>query len=215
MLFAVTAGMIDAVVYLNHGHVFATAMTGNLVLLGIALLSGRAAVAVHHCVPVAAYLVGVFTANWARVRVPKANIMALAVEMVCLLIAGFLPPYFPDMLFVGIIAFAAALQVASFRRVGPFSYNSTFMTGDLLSFAQGLSQALLGSSAAARCRGSLKARDIGLICLAFLAGAVAGALAAPRLDKTSFWIAEPLLAVILVGMLSSSRRFSDRKPSCS
>jgi uncharacterized membrane protein YoaK (UPF0700 family) len=36
MLLATTGGLLDAVVYLNHGHVFANAMTGNVIFLGIA-----------------------------------------------------------------------------------------------------------------------------------------------------------------------------------
>jgi hypothetical protein len=38
-LLAATGGLLDALVYLNHGHVFATAMTGNLIFLGIAAIS--------------------------------------------------------------------------------------------------------------------------------------------------------------------------------
>jgi uncharacterized membrane protein YoaK (UPF0700 family) len=38
MLLATTGGLLDAVVYLNHGHVFANAMTGNVIFLGIAVL---------------------------------------------------------------------------------------------------------------------------------------------------------------------------------
>src|SRR5712691_5639585 len=38
MLLATTGGLLDAVVYLNHGHVFANAMTGNVIFLGIAIL---------------------------------------------------------------------------------------------------------------------------------------------------------------------------------
>jgi len=38
MLLATTGGLLDAVVYLNYGHVFANTMTGNVIFLGIAFL---------------------------------------------------------------------------------------------------------------------------------------------------------------------------------
>jgi uncharacterized membrane protein YoaK (UPF0700 family) len=206
MLFAATGGLLDAVIYLNHGGVFATAMTGNLILLGIALVSQRGAVALHHCIPIAAYFVGVAISRWARARIVNASIAALAAEMLCLLFAGFMPPQFPDMLFVGTIAFAAALQVATFRRVGPFFYSSTFVTGDLLDLSEATCDTLLVRSPEKRRSAALKARDLGLICLAFLGGAVAGAGAAPQLHNRSFWLPEPLLAIILGAMVSRLNR---------
>jgi Protein of unknown function (DUF1275) len=38
-LLAATGGLLDALVYLNHSHVFATAMAGNLIFPGIAAIS--------------------------------------------------------------------------------------------------------------------------------------------------------------------------------
>jgi hypothetical protein len=40
LLLGTTGGLLD-VVYLNHGHVFANAMTGNVIFLGIAAIIGR------------------------------------------------------------------------------------------------------------------------------------------------------------------------------
>jgi len=51
MLLAITGGLLDAVVFLLHGHVFASSMTGNLVFLGIAILSRDWADIVAHLRP--------------------------------------------------------------------------------------------------------------------------------------------------------------------
>jgi hypothetical protein len=48
MLLAATGGLLDAVVYLNHGHVFANAMTGNVIFLGISALGRDWADVGHH-----------------------------------------------------------------------------------------------------------------------------------------------------------------------
>jgi uncharacterized membrane protein YoaK (UPF0700 family) len=49
-----------------------------------------------------------------------------------------------------------------------------------------------------RHNGVRKARSMALICLCFLGGAVAGAVAAPRLHNFSFWLVEPVLLTVLV-----------------
>jgi uncharacterized membrane protein YoaK (UPF0700 family) len=47
-LVTVAGGAIDAWVYLAHGHVFANAQSGNVVLLGVALADGDIARAATH-----------------------------------------------------------------------------------------------------------------------------------------------------------------------
>ena len=101
------------------------------------------------------------------------------------------------MVFTGIIAYVAAIQVASFRRVGRFAYNSTFVTGNLRDVADGLYDALTPvSSPETREKGRSQARDLGLVSLCFLAGAVVGAWAAPRFGNYSLWLAEPFLLTV-------------------
>jgi uncharacterized membrane protein YoaK (UPF0700 family) len=200
LLLAAVGGFLDAVVYLEHGHVFANAMTGNVVLLGIATMSHDGADALHHIAPLLAFLAGVTASKFVRVRLPRAaHPVALLLEIAALLVVGWLPPNFPQMVFTSMVAFVSALQVASFRHVGVLSYNSTFITGNLRDTAEGLYDGWVRGTlkdderAAARD----KARSMGVICACFLAGAVAGAVAAPRLNNRSFWLAEPLLLVVL------------------
>jgi hypothetical protein len=91
------------------------------------------------------------------------------------------------MAFTGVLAYVAALQVAGFRRVDRFAYNSTFMTGNLRDVAEGFYDALTpGSTPETREKGLSQARDLGLICLCFLARAILGAWAAPRFLITPF-----------------------------
>lgn len=54
-----SSGFIDAVVYTLHGHVFAYAMTGNLVLLGVALSTHHPSDIVRHLLPLVSFAAGV------------------------------------------------------------------------------------------------------------------------------------------------------------
>jgi uncharacterized membrane protein YoaK (UPF0700 family) len=215
LLLAATGGLLDVVVYLNHGHVFANAMTGNVVFLSIAVLSHDRMDALHHIVPLAAFLVGVVASKFTRSRLGEnAHSAALVLEMIVLFLVGWLPGSFPEMAFISMVAFVSALQVASFRQVGPFSYNSTFLTGNLRDTAEGFYDAAVAGKVHPEThrKGLKKARDLGLICLCFLAGAVVGAMAATRLHNHAFWLVEPLLLAVLVMLWLGSRRSCDARP---
>lgn len=200
VLLAATGGLLDAIVYLNHGHVFANNMTGNLIFLGIAVLTRDADSIIPHMVPIFGFFLGVLTSKHLRAGLGmRCAPIALGLEIVTIFALGWLSPSVPSMIFTGFIAYVAAVQVASFRHVEAFAYNSTFMTGNLRDVAEGLYEDVAPSSnPETRTQGRAKTVDLGLIVLCFLLGAVVGAWAAPRFGNHSLWLAEPLLIAVAV-----------------
>jgi uncharacterized membrane protein YoaK (UPF0700 family) len=200
MLLAATGGLLDAVVYLLHGQVFATAMTGNVVFLGIVIVTQNWNQIIPHLAPILGFFAGITTSKHLRTRLGiRSLLLSLVLEIATIFILGWLPPSFPQILFTSIIAYVAAVQVASFRRVDSFAFNSTFATGNLRDVAEGLYDALRPkASRELREKGRTEARDLGLISLCFLAGAVLGAWAAPHFHGHSLWLAEPLLLVVAI-----------------
>ena len=202
-LLALTGGLLDAFVYLNHGHVFASAMTGNGVLFGVALLQHDHHQALRHIVPAFAFLAGVATSKLLENTLgPRAVPVGLLLEILTLFAASWLPGSFPKMAFTAIIAFVASYQVSSFRKVDSFAYNSTFITGNLRTAADGLNEALSPST---RVEGLCKFRDLTLIVLAFLLGAILGAMLAPRFLNHTLWFALPALALVLLQPAQTSK----------
>ena len=200
-LLAFAGGALDAFLYLVHGKVFAGAMTGNAVLCGIAILGRNGPDMLHHALPLAAFLCGVWIAEVLQTRLKHHAVTAgLALETAGLLGASFLPPSFPDAVFVFLIALLAAFQIASFRTADSYSYNSTFITGDLRTMVVGLYRA---ASAATRADGLRQFRDLGAVIVCFLAGAlVAAALARPHGNHT-LWL--PTVAVGTVFLVALRR----------
>ncbi|MGA8940828.1 MAG: YoaK family protein [Acidobacteriaceae bacterium] len=200
ILLALTGGSLDAFVYLNHGHVFAAAMTGNGVLLGVAFLHHDYLHAAHHLVAILGFVLGIFLANVLDSKLKHhAVLTGLLGEISVLLTASFLPGSFPDFVFVPLIAIVAAYQVTSFRRADTYAYNSTFITGNLRSAVDGLYDAL---DPAHRKAGLRKFRDLSAIILAFLAGAVAGAILSPKfLNHTLWFICLPLVTVLITVLI--------------
>ena len=96
MLLAAAGGILDAVVYLEHGHVFANAMTGNVVLLGISLVTADWSSILPHLVPIVAFLAGVLASRLLRtLPTSPSALAALGLEAVVLAGVALLPPSFP------------------------------------------------------------------------------------------------------------------------
>jgi uncharacterized membrane protein YoaK (UPF0700 family) len=211
LLLAAVAGQLDALVYLNHGRVFATAMTGNTVLLAVAALSHDARNVLHHAAPILAFVIGAVIARWLEPTPgARAHTIALVFEILTIATAGLLPESFPSVALVAGIAFVSAVQVETFRRIGPFPYSSTYVSGDLRDVGEGLAQILArDTDPAARDSARLKFRDLGLVWLCFLAGAVCGALTASRLGNHGFWLSLPLLGVALALELRRALPWAD------
>jgi uncharacterized membrane protein YoaK (UPF0700 family) len=199
LLLATTGGLLDAFVYTQHGHVFANAATGNVVLLGISMLSGNWQQAERHLAPVLAFLVGVAASRLLRLLPHvRAGLGVLLLEMLVLFVAGLLPPAFPELAFTALIAFVSAFQVSTFRQVGRFSYNSTFITGNLRDRADGFVGYFFDPDPEIRGHELAKARKLASICLFFLIGAVVGTWGGPHLYNRTLWLTEPLLLVTAV-----------------
>ena len=203
-LLACAGGALDAFLYLNHGRVFAGAMTGNAVLCGVALLSHDLLGAIQHFLPLVAFFFGVWAAEALRHHLASHAVsVGLLLEALGLLACSFCPPRFPDFVFVPLIALLAAYQVAGFRKVDIYSYNSTFITGDLRTAVVGLYRAL---SPEHREEGLRQARELGLIILSFVLGAVGGAVLAPRVANRTLWFPALTLLLVLGLTLRRTRR---------
>lgn len=197
-LLAASGGSLDAFTYIGHGHVFANAMTGNVVLLAVAASEGRGAEALRHVPPVLAFLMGVAAAQsfqLPRVRawLPYPALAALSLEMLFLFAGGWLPAEFPSLPIVLTISFLAALQSSTFRQAGTWTYNSTMTTGNLRTCAEAGFRAafVIGEEEAAG-----KALHFAVICAAFLVGAAIGGWCTLRLHNGTMWVTDFFLLLV-------------------
>jgi uncharacterized membrane protein YoaK (UPF0700 family) len=195
-LLAFTGGSLDAFLYLTHGGVFAGAMTGNAVLAGIALLGHNHYDALHHLIPLAGFVLGVWGEQELDAHVGRhAVLIGLTTEIVVLFAASWLPRTFPDHLFIFIVTIVCAYQVGSFRTVDEYTYNSTFMTGNI---RQAISALHTFVHEGERSKALREFQDLGLIVVCFVLGAACGAVLAPRFGNRTLWLPVAALIVILI-----------------
>lgn len=199
-LLAVVGGFLDAFTYVGHGHVFANAMTGNVVLLGIYGIAHSWQQSFRHLPPIIAFLMGISLAR--AILLPKLRtffrypyLSVVSVELAGFAIISLLPDTTPDFWITTTIAFVASMQVETFRAVNGRNYNSTFTTGNLRSFSEGVFDWIFRHNLD---NARAQAYDFGVICLGFLAGAILGAFATGRYRNSALWIDFLLLLAVLI-----------------
>ena len=184
LVLAVTGGYLDAYTYLCRGHVFANAETGNMVLLGINLVTGQWSAAVKYIPPIFAFFAGVLVAEWMRGRGkarPERGRLhwrqrVLLLELAVLLAAALAPLGGGWDMAVNVgVSFVCALQVESFRRVHGQAYATTMCTGNLRSGTEALYHGAVNHDPALLRRSGCY---FGVI-LCFLLGAALGCRMAP------------------------------------
>lgn len=202
--FSLTCGMVDAICFAGLGEVFVSLMTGNLILLGIAI--GQ-----HHpvgsylpfLIPLGFYAGGTFLGGWLTMRYPGARIRQWGFCGVWLLtlLAGFisfdlaLPAH--DARYAGllvILALASGLQSALLQKAGLQNFASNVMTSTLTSLMAEY------PARAQQPRAVLAGRSMSIGF--FLVGAVLGAMVLRFGVSTALFVTLLPLAVAVGGTLA-------------
>jgi uncharacterized membrane protein YoaK (UPF0700 family) len=126
-------------------------------------------------------------------RFPYVSVVL--VELVIIGGIGCLPNRTSDFWITTSIAFAASIQVETFRVVNGRPFNSTFTTGNLRSLSEGIFDwAFRHNVDDARA----KAGDFAVICVGFFLGAMAGGYLTAQLGNRALFVDFALLLVLLI-----------------
>jgi uncharacterized membrane protein YoaK (UPF0700 family) len=198
VLLSLTGGFLDAFTFLHHGGVFATAQTGNIVLIGVQAATGEWSAALRHVPALLAFVAGVATAETMlhpRVSpvVLRPRRAALVAELVVLAGVGALPRDVGSTAIVVLIAYVSAMQNAMFNTLRRWSANTVIATGNLSTATRAAYRALVLKEPGA----AEQARSFGTICLSFLVGAILGAFATRQLGNSAAWLAAGLVVAAL------------------
>ena len=212
LLLALAGGLLDGYSYLNRGQVFATAETGNIVLMGINLAQGQLDQALHYLLPILAFALGVLAAEQLRRRFGDSTrlhwrLPLLLAECGAILLVSCLPCGPLDPLANIIISFTSALQVESFRKFQGCGCVTTMCTGNLRSGTDNLFQYLktkdkqkLGNAM----------QYYGII-LCFIGGAAVGAFVTELLETKAVFVALTGLVIALCILRSDDDKLAEGK----
>lgn len=194
-------GFLDIYTYLFRGHVFANAVTGNIVLLGYYLAQVEMGSALRYALPILFYTLGVLVAEFMHRRLPASRHISwhqrvLLLETMCLLPVAWIPFGEADFAVNALVSFVCALQVQTFRRVHGLPFASTMCTGNLRSGAEALFLHW-NEGGGAEFRKSL---HYGLMIFCFLLGVIAGSLLLHRCGPLIVLLA-PAGLLLVFGLL--------------
>ena len=143
---AFSAGYVDALSYLGLGRVFTANMTGNTVLLGIAIAQLNGEAAARSTLALAGFLAGAVPAAWiverdhSKSAWPRAVTVALILEAMILVLFAVgwrltdeLPASIP--ILVVLSAVAMGVQSAAAHRLQVSGVTTTVLTGTLINLA--------------------------------------------------------------------------------
>ena len=217
------AGSMDAISYLGLGHVFTAMMTGNTVLLGLALAQGEVWAVLRSILALVAFAAGALVGaliverDGAREEWPAAVTGALALEGAALLVfsavwalAGPARGEGGVRLLIVLSGFAMGLQAAAVRRLGVPGIATTYITGTLTSLMVdlvGWLRAGGGETAGGAAPAVNWERRVGLLAAVFFVyglGALVGAVL--HAGASSLVTPLPLVAVAAVVAHASFRR---------
>lgn len=203
MLLALVGGYLDAYTYITRDGVFATAQTGNTVLFAVRAASQEYSGAIQNVPPFLAFIAGVLVAEFIKEKFKPHHRAVLILEFLILLIVGFLPASIPNMIITMAIAFVSSLQIATFNKLGDWSYNSTITTGNLRTAAQASYAALFRHDE----ESMKKFISFSAIILSFIGGTLTGTFFSTYLGFSAIWIAAGiiLLTVILYHKKEAAR----------
>lgn len=194
---ALVSGATDAIAFISLGGVFTSVMTGNMVLLGMGIGRGEAAVLEHTGIALIAFIAGtVLGARIAGAPQPDDPVwphrltIALIAEFglflaaaVCWWAVGSRPHGTVQDVLLMVDALALGVQSSAVLRLNVSGLSTTYLTGTLTTLFQSL---------ATNRRAAKSARPLGLL-LALIAGAALGAVLAVHCPA-----AAPLVALVIL-----------------
>ena len=199
-LITAAGGTLEAWVYLAHGHVFANAQTGNIVLMTISMANANFPQAANHLTSFMAFIAGLFISRQVgsllkRMKLNSRDIR-LGVECALLTALGFTADRLSDHTVTACVGFIAGVQITSLSHIGAWSFNTGMTTGNLRGAMSALSKALAGSD-----EEWTHALVMTALCAAFGTGALAGAWLTPRLGELTLL---PVAAFVAAAIVSAS-----------
>jgi uncharacterized membrane protein YoaK (UPF0700 family) len=196
-LLAFGAGGIDAFTFARLGNVFGGVMTGNLVILGLSIGTGKAVVAGRASLAIVAFIVGVYLAGritrdvapsriWPRqvTRVLFVEGVILAALIVGWEVVGTSPKGSSQALLLAASALAMGLQSGAVVTIGISGLSTTYLTGTLTGVLTNFAHS-----------GRIRTQSV-VIVASLLIGAITMALVISHIPR--FAPVLPLGAVILV-----------------
>ena len=196
------AGFYGGYTICVRGGVFCNGQTGNLALLGVALGAGNWQKALYYLIPIGSYFLGILVSEtiprqlrWRRLR---WDTLSTFIEILLVMVMGFIPTTAPHQICQVTINFICAMQYNTFRRAEGLSMATTFCVNHIR---------VTGISASRFLRRKHTADDVdkgkahGSMILSFILGATAAGTLSHFFNACAIWFVLIPLTVLALDLL--------------
>lgn len=217
----VVAGFWGAYTYLLRGNVFCNAQTGNVVLMGMALGSGKWSEALYYLIPISAYMMGALVSellpNPVKHRLQiRWDTLLILVEMLAVFFLGFVPDSAPVQIAQVTINFIASMQYNTFRQAVGMPMATTFATNHIRQIGIAIAKEIRHHSSEDKSHRKKLRTHLGML-LYFVIGVVVGTFFCHQLSGRAIWLTLIPLLVVFVSLLhadlTSENGMIERKPT--
>jgi uncharacterized membrane protein YoaK (UPF0700 family) len=211
-LLALVGGFLDAYSYMTRGEVFATAETGNIVLMGLNLSRGNFPMVLHYLLPICVYAVGIIVVKTIQENANQHHLIVVHWRQIvifceaCVLMCVYFIPQTPhaNLLANVLIAFVSSMQVQSFRKLRGLGFATTMCTGNLRSAMDRLYSGLSKGTNRQEIMNGF--RYLGIIA-SFVAGVIISYQLTLRWSTHAMPFAVCILIVVFVLLVREPREF--------
>lgn len=210
-------GFYGAFTYLLRGGIFCNAQTANFVLFAMAIGSGEFKKALYYLIPMGAYLLGAIISEALpkpikRLRLIRWDTFLIILEMIVVLILGFLPESTPFQVSQIAINFICSMQYNTFRQAQGVSMATTFCTNHIRQVGVFIVKSVTGKEKASIKR---MLHHTGMLICFVLGGILSTVFCKLMLGK-AIWITLIPLGIVLIDLLYADLKTEkgqmDKKP---
>ena len=199
------AGFYGAYTLSVRGGVFCNAQTGNMALFGVALGSGNWRKALYYLIPISGYVLGSMVSEAIPRHIRRFRLrwdtLLTAIEIVAVIVVGFIPASAPHQICQVIINFICAMQYNTFRQAEGIGSATTFCTNHTRMFGSNLVRVLFRRKEYPDA--GEKVRSHGVMLLCFALGAIVSAFLCVYFNVYAIWFALIPLAILFVDLLKA------------
>lgn len=199
------AGFYGAYTLTVRGGVFCNAQTGNMALFGVALGSGNWRKALYYLIPISGYVMGSIVSEAIPRHVRRFRLrwdtMLMLLEILAVVVMGFIPASAPHQICQVIINFICAMQYNTFRQAEGIGSATTFCTNHTRMFGSNLVRILFRRKEYPDAMEKVKSHGVMLLCFAL--GAVVSAFLCKLVDVYAIWFAVIPLLILFADLLKA------------
>lgn len=196
LLLTMVGGFLELYSYTFMNNVFATAITGNIVLLAYFLKNREFYKAGKYAVPILFFMIGIYISEIIRRKYKNLKIfhwrnIILIIELSILTLISLLN----NIEYIGIplISFTSGLQIQAFRKFSEYSYFSTMVTGNTRQLVEAFVH-----------KDMKKVKGFLFIIISFVTGVILSDVFIEFLDKSAIYF--PIAIILIVFILINKKK---------